>query len=73
MWINPFSVCRPSLIESSICMLLSLKKISKQKLKFGNKPCITLGLQKSISIKNHVLIKYIELKDIALKTEARIK
>ena len=33
----------------------SLKKISKQKLRSRNKPCITLGLRKSISIKNHLL------------------
>ena len=50
-----------------------LKKISKQKLKFRNKPWITLGLQKSISIKNHLLTKYIKLKDVTLKNEAQIK
>ena len=32
---------------------------------------ITLGLQKSISIKNHSLTKYI--KDVTLKTKAEIK
>ena len=50
-----------------------LKKISKQKLKFRNKPWITLGLQKSISIKNHLLTKYIKLKDVTFKNEAQIK
>ena len=47
--------------------------ISKQKLKFRTKPWITLGLQKPISIKNHLLTKYIKLKDITLKNEAQIK
>ena len=50
-----------------------LKKISKQKLKFRNKPCIIRGLQKSISIKNHLLTKSIKLKDVTLKNEAQIK
>ena len=54
-----------------LCSLL--KKISKQKLKFRNKPWITLGLQKSISIKNHLLTKYIKLKDVTFKNEAQIK
>ena len=50
-----------------------LKKISKQKIKFRKKRWITLGLQKSISIKNHLLTKYIKLKDVTLKNEAQIK
>ena len=54
-----------------LCSLL--KKISKQKLKFRNKPWITLGLQKSISIKNHLLTKYIKLRDVTLKNEVQIK
>ena len=48
-------------------------KISKEKLKFRNKPWITLGLQKSISIKKHLLTKSIKLKDATLKNEAQIK
>ena len=54
-------------------MCAPLKKISKQTLKFRNKPWITLGLQKSVSIKNHLLTKYIKLKDVTLKNEAQIK
>ena len=38
-----------------------------------NKPWITLGLQKSISIKIYLLTKYIKLKDVTLKNEALIK
>ena len=38
-----------------------------------NKPWITLGLQKSISIKNDLLTEYIKLKDVTLKNEAQIK
>ena len=49
------------------------KKVSKQKLKFKNKPWITLELQKSISIKNHLLTKYIKLKDSILTDESQIK
>ena len=40
-----------------------LKKLSKNKLKFNDKPWITPGLQKSISIKNQFLSKFIKLKD----------
>ena len=43
-------------------MYAPLKKISKQKLKFRNKPWITLGLQKSVSIKNRLLTKCTKLK-----------
>ena len=50
-----------------------LKKISKQILIFKNKPWTTLGLQKSISIKIHLLTKYVKLKDITLKNKAQIK
>ena len=59
--------------NSILGLYAPLKKISKQKLKFRNKPWITLGLQKSISIKNHLLAKYIKLKDVTLKNEAQIK
>ena len=44
--------------NSILNMYATLKKLSKQKLKFRNKPWITLGLQKLISIKNHLLTKY---------------
>ena len=37
------------------------------------KAWITLGVQKSISIKNHVLTEYIKLKDVTLKNQAQIK
>ena len=59
--------------NSILDMHAPLKKISKQKFKFINKALITLGLQKSISIKNHLLTKYIKLKDVTLKNEAQIK
>ena len=38
------------------------KKISKYTLKFKTKPWITAALQKSVSIKNSLLKKYIKLK-----------
>ena len=72
IWINPLSVFWPS-SNSILHLYAPLKKIPKQKLKFRNKPLITLNLQKSISIKNHLLIKYIKFKDVTLKDEAQIK
>ena len=44
-----------------------LKRINKYKLKFKSKPWITLGLQKSISVKNKLLTNFINKKDPVLK------
>ena len=52
---------------------LLLKKLTKQKLKFKTKPWITPGLQKSISVKNKLLTKFIKLKEPTLKNEAHTK
>ena len=46
-----------------------LEKINKYKLKFQSKPWITLGLQKSISVKNKLLTNLINKKDPILKEE----
>ena len=46
-----------------------LKKINKDKLKFKSKPCITLGLQKSISVKNKLVTNFINKKEPILKEE----
>ena len=46
-----------------------LKRINKYKLKFKSKPWITLGLQKSISVKNKLLKNFINKKDPILKEE----
>ena len=46
-----------------------LKTINKYKLKFQSKPWITLGLQKSISVKNKLLANFINKKDPILKEE----
>ena len=59
--------------NSILDMYAPLKKIFKQKLNFRNKQWITLGIQKSILIKNNLLTKYIKLKMITLKNEAQIK
>ena len=40
-----------------------LKRINKHKLKFKSKPWITLGLQKSIFVKNKFLTNFINKKD----------
>ena len=49
------------------------KKISKYKLKFKTKPWINPGLQKSISIKNKLLTKYIKIKNHDKKLELQKK
>ena len=46
-----------------------LKRINNNKLKFKSKPWITLGLKKSISVKNKLLTKLINKKDPILKEE----
>ena len=40
-----------------------LKKINKYKLKFKPEPWITLGLQKSLSVKKKLLTNFINKKD----------
>ena len=50
-----------------------LKRTSKYKLKFKSKPWITLELQKSISLKNKLLINFINKKDPILKEEFHTK
>ena len=44
-----------------------LKRINKYNMKFKSKPWITLGLQKSISVKNKLLKNFINKKDPVLK------
>ena len=51
----------------------SLEIIDKYKSRFNYKPWKTLGLQKSISIKNKVLTKFISTKDPLLKGETHIE
>ena len=46
-----------------------LERVKKYKLKFKSKPWITLGLQKSISVKNKLLTNFINKKDSILKEE----
>ena len=46
-----------------------IKRINKYKLKINSKPWITLGLQKSISVKNRLLVNFINRKDPILKEE----
>ena len=50
-------------------IFVSLEKINKYKLKFKSKPWVTLGLQKSISVKNKLLANFINKKDPILKEE----
>ena len=50
-----------------------LKRINKYRLKFKSKPWITLGLQKSISVKEKLLTNFINKKDPVLKDEFHTK
>ena len=50
-----------------------LKRINKYKLKFKSISWITLDLQKSISVKNKLLTKFINKKDPVLKKEFHTK
>ena len=49
--------------------LKRINKYNKYKLKFKFKPWITLGLQKSISVKNKLLVNFINKKGTILKEE----
>ena len=70
MWINLF-MSFPTMFNSILDTYAPQKKISKQKPKFKNKPWITLGLQKSMLIKNNLFIKYIKLKNVTLKKKLK--
>ena len=59
--------------ESLLDTYTPLKEMSKNKLKFKDKPWVTPDLQKSISIKNQFLSKFIKLKDPCKKKEAHIR
>ena len=50
-----------------------LRKVTKRKLTFRFKPWITLGLQKSISVKNSLFVKFIKSNDVNQKNEMHIK
>ena len=50
-----------------------LRKVTKKKLRFRSKPWITLGLQKSIFIKNSLFVKFIKSNDINQRNEMHIK
>ena len=47
----------------------TFKRVKKYKFKFKSKPWITVGLQKSISVKNKLLTNFINKKDPILKEE----
>ena len=46
-----------------------LKRVNKYRMKFKSKPWITLGLEKSISMKNKLLTNVINKNDPILKEE----
>ena len=50
-----------------------LRKVTKKKLRFRSKRWITLGLQKSTSIKNSLFAKFIKSNNINQKNEMHIK
>ena len=50
-----------------------LKRINKSKLKFNSKPWITLGLQKSLSVKKKLFTNLINKKDPIRKEESHTR
>ena len=50
-----------------------LRKVTQKKLRFKSKPWITLGLQKSISIKISLFAKFIKSNEFNQKNEIHIK
>ena len=54
-------------INSILDVHAPLRKVNKYKLKFKTKPWITSALQKSVSIKNNFLKKFITAKDPQVK------
>ena len=52
---------------------INIKKFTKNKLRFRSKSWITLGLQKSVSIKNSLFAKFIKSNDINQKNEMHEK
>ena len=60
-------------MNSLLSKYAPFKKISKHKLKFKTKPWITFGIQKSISVKNKLLKKFINKKDPQIKAECHEK
>ena len=50
-----------------------LKRTDKYKLRSKSKPWITLGLQRSISVKNKLLTEFINAKHPTLKEETHIE
>ena len=50
---------------------MPLKRINKYNFKFTPKPWITLGLQKSIYVKNKLLTNFINKKEPILKEQKR--
>ena len=54
-------------INSVLNKYAPLKRVNKYKLRFENKPWITFGIQKSIYIKNKLLKKFINKKDLQSK------
>ena len=60
-------------LKNPIKHLCNSKKNYKNKLKFKDKPWITPGFQKSISVKNQFLSKFIKLKDTCKKSPHKVK
>ena len=62
-----------NVINSLLNKYAPFKKISKYKFKFKRKPWITFGIQKSISVENKLLKKFINKKNPQIKAECHEK
>ena len=67
--INPFLNNMNSILYTNT----PFKRVNKYKLRFKTKPCITPALQKSVSVKNSLLNKFIKSKDPQAKEHHHIK
>ena len=67
--INPFLNNMNSILYTNT----PFKRVSKYKLRFKTKPCITPALHKSVSVKNSLLNKFIKSKDPQAKEHHHIK
>ena len=74
---DELNVDNSTIFKKKINILLDayapLRRIDRYKLRFKSKPWITLGLQKSTSVKNKSLIKFINTKHPILKEETHIE
>ena len=61
------------MINKLLDTYVPLKRINKYKVKFKSKPWITVGLQKSMSVKNKLFTNFVNKENTILKQEFHTK